>query len=481
MNLLRNERREALRYGTLFLLASSLAYIGHSTKNKENIDKGAFFSPSLKGKNSQITDEASPDIQYLKSLLKAPINMREKLGKSFDDSLKYLRSIKNADFDWTSALPILSPSYSIRRAGADSFLLDDLHHYSPYNGHAALRKIIQEKLQRDGIHAREENIVVHSSVFDIVEGIYSALNLTAEDSILIATPTFGYYASQASKSQAKLAFIKASEKTAWKISPQELDKLLTQTGAKVFLFANPVNPTGVVYTKQEIEDLAAILKKHRTLVISDEIFKDVVHKNKQIPFSIGAVKGMENLTVTLNGVGKSMGLAGLRISYGYVPTWLLEKLPRPLCGFSLAAEKAAVQALRDTEENRQYLEKAAEIYKKRIRDIKQHVSAIDQDLNEKFKHGNRQPGSFATMYIEPDATNVALLRFAGLKGKSIGTSKIQTSVQLAQYLYEHAGVALVPGEASFIDGEEMVLRIPLAAKDIRGGFKRIREAFLQLH
>lgn len=477
----KNSRIQTIKYGSILLLTTSLISISLLQKSVNN--GGTFFPASLKDSTVTKSWNEPADITYLKSFLKSPANLEQKVGESFYASLNYLRGIKNADVDWTSALPILPPSYSIRKAGANSFLFDDLHHYSPYNGHPALRKAIQDRLQRDGIKAEEENIIVHTSVFEIVEGIYSSLDLTADDSILIATPTFGYYASQASKCPAKIHFIKASKKSAWKICPKELDMMLTQTKAKIFLFANPVNPTGVVYTKQEIAELAAVLKKHRTLVISDEIFKDVVLNDTQPPFSIGAVEGMENFTITLNGVGKSMGLAGLRISYGHVPSWLMERLPKPLCGLSISAEKAAVQALKNTEENHQYLEKTTALYKKKIESIKNLVSQTNQELHEKFKMSLHHLGhskDFVKVYIEPKATNVVLLSFSGLQGKSFENEHIQTSLQLAKYLYKKAGVAMVPGEASFIEGKEMVLRIPLAAKNLNEGFMKIKNALLQL-
>lgn len=416
------------------------------------------------------------------ALIKREIDIKSTLGVNYAESINYLHNIKHNTIDWTSALPLFSPPYAVRKAGAYSFLHDNLEHYSTYNGDQELRKAIIDKFHRDRIfNINEENIIVHTSVFEIIDAIYDALKLSTDESILIPTPTFGYYASQANKHNIKVKFISATQKTGWKIQPHDLDEALTQTNAKIFLFTNPVNPTGAVYTKEEVEKLANILKKHKTLVLSDEVFKDILLYDDQKPYSIGAVDGMKDLTVTLNGVGKSMGLAGLRVSYACMPEWLNKALSKPLCGLSKPAEKAAAVALQDTEENHKYLKQTAYSYKERLQTIKSLTKSIDKVLRHKFNPYSSKEDHFARLYIEPKATNVVLLSFPGIKGKFFGSHKIETGLQLASYLAQNAGVALVPGEASFMGEHEMILRIPLAANNLKQGFEKIKKALLQLH
>jgi len=148
---LKFSRVGAIKYGGILLLSTSLIGIGLLQKSTNN--GSTFFPDSLKSHTVTKNWGESADISYLKSLLKAPVDVEQKVGENFYASLNYLHTIKNADIDWTSALPILSPAYSVRKAGANSFLFDNLHHYSPYNGHPALRMAIQERLQRDGIKA----------------------------------------------------------------------------------------------------------------------------------------------------------------------------------------------------------------------------------------------------------------------------------------------------------------------------------------
>jgi aspartate aminotransferase len=215
-------------------------------------------------------------------------------------------------------------------------------------------------------------------------------------------------------------------------------------------------------------------------VISDEIFKDVLLDKNQQPFSIGAVEGMENLTITLSGLGKSMGLVGLRLSYGCIPDWLIGKLPEPSSGISKPVEKAAIYALQDTFENQEYLQMSMREYNKRLKIIKQFVINMDRELNKKFNIDILNAGFFIKLYIEPKATNVALVSFQGLKGKYSDKKQINSSVDLAFYILEKTGVALTPGEVFLIKGEKMVLRIPLAAQNLDLGLERIRKALLEL-
>lgn len=417
---------------------------------------------------------------YPYDLIKPKIDLKSKFGRAFNESMDYLHNINSNMVDWTSAVPLFSPPFSVRQAGSYSFLYDNLEHYSQYNGDIELRNAIIKRFNRDNIsNINSENIVVHTSVFEILDAIYDSLKLDINDSILIPTPTFGYYVLQASKHNIKVDFIHALQKTGWKIQPDALDKALTKTKAKIFLFTNPVNPTGVVYTKEEVEKLAKVLKKHKTLVLSDEVFKDILLCEDQKPYSIGAVEGMGDLTVTLNGVGKSMGLAGLRVSFASMPSWLQQVLYKPLCGLSKPAEKAATAALQNTDENCHYLKHASFAYKEKLNQVKALTKALDKDLRHKFDPYSTH--DIACLYVEPQAANVALVSFPGIKGKIYGSCRIETGVQLASYLAQHAGVALVPGEASFFSGHEMVLRIPLSAPNLKQGFEKIKKALLQLH
>ena len=155
-------------------------------------------------------------------------------------------------------------------------------------------------------------------------------------------------------------------------------------------------------------------------------------------------------------------------------------MPKPLCGLSKPAEKAAIEALKDNLENRTYLKKAKQKYIEKTDTIKTYLKIIDKELNRKFTNKSSVAGSFAKLYLEPYSTNVALLQFPGVKGKFTPDKQINTSLDLAYYLYEKAGVALVPGEVSFIEGKEMVLRIPLSAKNLKEGLAKIKTALLHL-
>ena len=171
-------------------------FYGENAQGKTNIIEAIYLTAMGKSyrtkKESEMINFNSQnsliEVEYFKSFLRTEFNVKF-LDKSFYNSIDYLNNVNNVDFNWTSALPIFSPPTLVRKAGSSSFLLDDLHHYSPYNGHSELRKAIRKKFKKDGINAEEKNIIINTSIFEILEGFYSSLNWKNNDSILIPTPT----------------------------------------------------------------------------------------------------------------------------------------------------------------------------------------------------------------------------------------------------------------------------------------------------
>ena len=172
------------RYTAIFTLTS--LFIIYTQSNKDIVS----YVKQIVLNNYYLFDKCKKnnEVEYFKSFLRPEFNVNF-LDKSFYNSIDYLNNVNNVDFNWTSALPIFSPPTLVRKAGSSSFLLDDLHHYSPYNGHSELRKAIRKKFKKDGINAEEKNIIINTSIFEILEGFYSSLNWKNNDSILIPTPT----------------------------------------------------------------------------------------------------------------------------------------------------------------------------------------------------------------------------------------------------------------------------------------------------
>lgn len=407
---------------------------------------------------------------------------KEIIDQNFNQAMLYLRECDNAKINWTSALPISTPSPSVRKAGADAFLKSNLQNYSESRGNKKLIHRIIEKFTSDGIKVKKENIIINNSIFNIIQDIYSIIDWKPGDTILLPTPAFGHYVVQASNNNIEVQLIPTTQESSWKITPAQLDQALSQGKAKIFIFNNPVNPTGIVYTKEEVQALAKVLMKYTVLVIADEIFNEVVINEHKKPYSIGAVKGMENRTITLNGVGKSRGLTGLRISYGCGPKEIISRLTLHLSGFSRPSEEAAIEALTLNQENASYIKENRRKYIKNILFIESQINILNQKLS---KHFNKKCEK--TIYTKlflgiPDATNVILISFQGLKGKIFKNKALASSLELAYFLYQEAGVAVVPGEAFFMEGNQMVLRFPVSPdqNELKRGFSKILSALLML-
>lgn len=233
-----------------------------------------------------------------------------------------------------------------------------------------------------------------------------------------------------------------------------MDTALKEVQPKILLFTNPVNPTGVFYNKKEIEDLASVIKKYKVFAIADEIFSEINFSNTNKPYSLAAAPGMSDRTITLSGIGKSRGI---RFSFACSPTNLISALPTS--GMLMPIQVAAKEVLKDSEENDIYIKGSIDKYKQHINFILDKIDHMNKVMNSYYKTSGF---IYVKPYIIPDSTNIFLLSFSGIKGKKIGSRKINSSLELAEYLATHAGVATVPGEAFFIDGDEIVIRIPIS-------------------
>lgn len=416
---------------------------------------------------------ASPQI---KNQLKPHASNQHLLGKDFCQSITFFDAITSEHLNWTVATPLQPPTPTIRQAGAKSFIEDDIHRYTHENGHPDLIRLIKEKFMRQGLNVDQGAVVIDTSIFHIISQFLSLLDWTNDDVVLLPVPTFGQEPYLLAQHNIQFRTVAGKEENSGKISPEDLDRALTESRAKVFLLTNPVNPTGAVYSRNELVRLAQVFRKHGTFVISDEIFSDLVLSPRHHHTSIGSLEGMDELVITLNGIGKSKGLAGLRLSYGLIPSWLLPHWREPICGISAPIEKAAMEALKENRENEEYQHNLKVRYRERLAIIKRHVTNLETQLQRK------RPSSvpYIQLYGEPVATNMCLLRFPGLHRALAGDHIITSGNDLAVYLLNEAGVALAPGEIFYVPDEKITLRITLSAQNLDEGFERISKAIMNL-
>lgn len=395
-----------------------------------------------------------------------------------EPSLNYLSSChKNHQLnflDWTAAVPITKPRLTALLKGKFAFSNYNMTRHSAFIGENKLLQAIQNYFVKSGIECKKENIVVRQSIFSIIDELYHLLD-PKQNKVLIPTPTFGYYVSQAKRIGIPTDLIKATEKNNWKITAKELDeKLSSDKNIRFFIFNNPVNPTGVVYNKEEVIKLAKVLKKHNIFVIADEVFKDLIFKDREKFCSIGSLDFMKDLTITLNGVGKTRGLSGLGVSFACMPEWLACRMHQDkyLSLVNIPAQIVASEVLKDSLLNDLYLNKCINKHLKNIEIIKREIDKLNKMLFKKYKEEKEY---IKILIKEPQASSVMMLDFSGLYGKKFKDETIKSGLQLTKLFKVMMSIAFVPGEAYFLSPESITLRMSTSykKKEMRDGFKRI--------
>lgn len=186
--------------------------------------------------------------------------------------------------------------------------------YAPVAGNPDLREAICQKLKKDnGLEYKPENVVVS---FGAKHSLYNVTMVLCQegDEVIVPGPYWVSYPEFVRLASAKPVFVCATEETGFKITPEMLEKAVTEK-TKALYINSPSNPTGAVYTKKELQAIAEIALKHKFFVISDEIYEKLIYGNVE-HYSIATFSPeMKQLTVTINGFSKSHAMTGWRLGY----------------------------------------------------------------------------------------------------------------------------------------------------------------------
>ncbi len=205
-----------------------------------------------------------------------------------------------------------TPSHIIEAAIA-SLRAGDTH-YAPNRGTMALRQAIADKLWADNgirVDAAGEVLVLNGcaeALFCAVTGL-----LDPGDEMIIIEPTFINYIQLARFSNAVPVVLRAREEDNWLPDPEVIRKAITPK-TRMILLNTPTNPTGAVYPRELLNEIAQIAQKHGIFVVSDEVYEKLIYGDAE-HVSIGSIPGMEELTVTINGLSKAYAMTGWRLGY----------------------------------------------------------------------------------------------------------------------------------------------------------------------
>ena len=338
---------------------------------------------------------------------------------------------------------------------------DNWSHYTPVSGYPDLREAVCTKLKRDNnLDYKAENIVTSTGAKQSLANAILAL-VDDNEEVIIPTPYWVTYSELVKIARGKVVEVKSSPDTGFKINAAQLEAAITPK-SKVFLFSSPCNPSGAVYSKEELEALAEVFRKHpQILIISDEIYEYINFVGKHE--SIAQFADLKDRVIIVNGLSKGFAMTGWRLGYIAAHAYIAkacEKIQGQFTsGTNSITQKAAVVAL--TTDPRPTMEMVEEFTRRRTK-----VLEIVKDIP-----GVICPEPEGAFYIFPDVSYYY--------GMSDGDHTITNAADFSMYLLNTAHVSSVMGDAF---GEPKCVRFSFAnsMEKIEEGWKRIKVALAKL-
>ena len=334
-------------------------------------------------------------------------------------------------------------------------------HYPPVPGYVDVKEAICKKFKRDNnLDFNSNQIVVSTGAKHSLMNICMAL-VNPGDEVILPAPYWVSYMAMAKFAQGKPVELKTTIKSDFKISPEQLDNALSEK-SKLFIFSNPCNPSGSVYSEQELRDLAVVFEKYpNCYIVSDEIYELINFDSTN--FSIGNILSIANRVITVNGVAKGFSMTGWRIGYIGAPLEVAKACTKLqgqfTSGANTIAQKATKAAIMASVDKVDFMKKS---FRKR-RDLM--IKLLSDIPNIKV---NEPKGAF---YLFPDVSYYF--------GKSYGEHKIKNADDLSMYLLADGQVATTGGDA-FGNPENIRISYATSEDKLIEAAKRIKNSLLKL-
>ncbi len=333
--------------------------------------------------------------------------------------------------------------------------------YPPVAGYQDLREAIAAKYQKENnVPYKAENVVVSNGAKQSIANVMFSL-INPGDEVVVFSPYWVSYDAIVRLAEGTPVMVKGGIEGDFKVTAVQLDKAITPK-TRAIIFSSPCNPTGSVFSKKELQDIAGVVLKHEgLLIIADEIYEHINFSGEQI--SIASLPGMFDRTITVNGFAKGYAMTGWRVGYIAAPKWIAEganKMQGQLTSAnSSISQRAAFAAI--TGDLSPTLKMVDEYRRRReiVYGLLKEIPGVK---------ANYPQGAF---YFFPDVSYYF--------GKSDGHHTIIDGDDLCLYLLDKAHVSLVPGGAF---GDPRCVRLSYAAseKDLREAMKRIKETLATL-
>jgi aspartate aminotransferase len=359
-------------------------------------------------------------------------------------------SLSVGEPDWDTFAPIKEAGIQAIQAGQTK--------YSPSNGTLQLRTVIAHKT-RDllGMEFKPSEVTVSVGAKFI---LYSALQMLLDpgDEVLIPAPYWVSYPTMVELVDGRPVIVSSDEATGFKVSARQIEQKITPK-TKVLLLNSPSNPTGQVYTREELQDIVAVLHRHpRLVVISDDIYNQLIFNGEKVaPHVLQIDPKLKERVVVVNGGSKTFSMTGWRIGWAIGPEALINAMTNyhsqtVSCAspFTQAAVLAGLQ--------------------KCDQEIESHVQQLIERRNNFVEGLNQVPGWRADL---PQGAFYVWADVRGLLGRSFKGQPLKTSSDVAKALLEDQKVAVVPGGESGLEGY-LRLSFALHQVDLHEAIHRIR-------
>ncbi|MCH2230154.1 MAG: pyridoxal phosphate-dependent aminotransferase [Crocinitomicaceae bacterium] len=338
---------------------------------------------------------------------------------------------------------------------------DNFTTYTPVPGYDDLRLAISEKFKRDNdLNYGLDQIVVSTGAKQSLANVVMSI-INNGDEVIIPAPFWVSYIEIVKVSEGTPVIVNAGIENDFKITPSQLEAAITPK-TKMMMFSTPCNPTGSVYSKDELRALADVIKKYPNLVVvSDEIYEHINFTTKHA--SLAQFDDVYDQVVTVNGVSKAWAMTGWRLGYIGASVRIANACTKMQGQFTSGTcsitQKAAIAALKADPVVLEDMIGAFKSRRKLVLDALEGIKGVKTNVPE---------GAF---YVFPDVSS--------FYGKEVNGAKIDSGSDLCMYLLEHANVALVTGEAF---GDPNCIRISYAASEetLTEAMNRIKVALEKL-
>lgn len=343
------------------------------------------------------------------------------------------------------------------KTAAKKAIDENFSFYTHVSGYLELRQAIAKKFKRDNnLDFTAEQIVVSTGAKQSIANVMLCI-VNDGDEVLVPAPYWVTYLEQVKLAGGKPVVIPTTVEANFKITPEQIKKAITPK-TKAIIFSSPCNPTGSVYTKEELKAIADVLAPHKDIyVISDEIYEHINFSGKHE--SIAQFPEMKDRTIVVNGASKAFAMTGWRLGYIGAPKELAiacDKIQGQFTSATCSIGQKAMHAAAEMEVSA--IHPMREAFRKR-RDIVYKLLKEIPGIKTNYPDG--------AFYFFPEISSF------------FGKGGIKNSTDLCMYLLEKAHVALVPGDAF---GNDNHIRISYAAAEdkLTEAMKRIKNALAEL-